>query len=103
MNLTYSEVFVFPILLISEIREPSRTCVDRLRISAIGVHTHFALAILKTAKGIDSGEAEVVAQQKALLARCVISDDKRFSRAIKRIDRHVTDDQPGYARGKAET
>lgn len=44
---------------------------------------------LKRVKGIHKGEAEVVAQQKALGVRCVLSDDKAFLRAIKTIDPYV--------------
>jgi len=44
---------------------------------------------LRSIKGIHKGEVEVAAQQKALGVRCVLSDDKAFSRAIKTIDPYV--------------
>jgi predicted nucleic acid-binding protein len=46
-------------------------------------------SFVKTIEGIDKGEAEIVAQQKALGARCVLSDDKRFTKAIKTVDPYI--------------
>ena len=44
-----------------------------------------ALAVLKSTKGIDPGEAEAAAQHNKVGAYCIISDDNDFTKAILQI------------------
>lgn len=47
------------------------------------------LAFLATTKGIDAGEAEAAAQHKSLYSHFIVSDDKKFTKAIRITDQHV--------------
>jgi hypothetical protein len=44
--------------------------------------------MLKTAKGIDEGEAEAAAQYQALGSNFVLSDDRKFIEAIRKSGKH---------------
>ncbi len=47
------------------------------------------LSIIQSVKHIDAGEAEAVAQLKKVNANYILSDDERFSKALKKIDPYV--------------
>lgn len=47
------------------------------------------MAFVENEKGIDKGEAETYAQLKRVNAHLIISDDKKFVSALKKLDRNV--------------
>ena len=49
----------------------------------------FVLMEVNRVKGIDKGEAEVYAQMRKVGAQLIISDDKRFIKALKELDRSI--------------
>jgi predicted nucleic acid-binding protein len=76
-------------------REPDRVWIlDRLRPNA-GFYSFctrydkIVFTIIQGEKNIHKGEAEVFAQQKAVNAHYILSDDRRFHKAIKAIDSNV--------------
>ena len=80
---------------IQQCREPDRAYVlERLRpnegfYSFCTRYDKIVLTIIQGEKDIHKGEAEVFAQQKAVNAHYILSDDLRFHRAIKAIDSNV--------------
>jgi predicted nucleic acid-binding protein len=65
--------------------------LERLRpdegfYSLCSSYDSLAVDLYKTIKGVDNGEAEAAAQQKKIGANYVLSDDKKFQKAIKFID-----------------
>lgn len=77
-------------------KDPNRDeIIQQIRIhgSFLTLCTSFDLVakvLLETTKGIDKGEAEAVAQNKQVKARFILSDDKKFTKAIRSLDKYVT-------------
>ena len=75
------------------IKEPHRNVLlekirpDRGFFRLCTKYDSIAKAFLETAKGIDRGEAEAIAQQKSVSSSFFLSDDKRFHSAVKSMDK----------------
>ncbi len=58
-------------------------------LSICNQYDTISLAVLKTVKGIDIGEAEAVAQHKKINSFFVISDDLKFIKGLKKADPYI--------------
>ena len=73
-------------------REPDRVWVlNKLRpnegfFSFCSRYDSVTFTVLRGVKDVDKGEAEAVAQKKAVEAHYILSDDQRFQTAIKKLD-----------------
>lgn len=68
-------------------REISKSMrLNRGFLSICNQYDTISLAVLKTVKGIDVGEAEAVAQHKKINSLFVISDDLKFIKGLKKAD-----------------
>lgn len=54
-----------------------------------GTYDSFVLIAVENYKGIDKGEAEAYAQLKKVNAPLIISDDKKFTEALKKLDNSI--------------
>jgi predicted nucleic acid-binding protein len=94
MRSLFSQVFI-PMEVLKEyevmkLKEPDRIWfLEKLKpdhgfYSLCTKYDSISLAILKTTRDIDAGEAEAVAQYQKLGAHYIISDDRRFKNALSK-------------------
>jgi predicted nucleic acid-binding protein len=94
LRLLFSQIFI-PMEVLREyevmkLKEPNRIWfLEKLKpdqgfYSLCTKYDSISLAILKTIKDIDAGEAEAVAQHQKLGAHYIISDDRRFKNALSK-------------------